>query len=121
MAAVFLRVDRRDSSPDERVRYGQSDLREYSQPNARPCLGRLDDRQALAKAAITNSQNTAANPLLAKADSPPGLTQFFRPVGDPVMRLDRIEPMLNTNVHGDVPDTASPHALVRLHAVGALR
>jgi beta-lactamase class A len=114
VAAVLARVDGGDLSLYEPVHYGESDLLEYA-PTTRDHVsdGSLTI-QALARAAITNSDNTAANLLLAKVDGPAGLTEFFRKLGDPVTRLDRNEPSLNTNVPGDVRDTTSPRAMVGL-------
>jgi beta-lactamase class A len=113
-AAVLARVDRGELSLDERVRCGQSDLLQYA-PTTRAHVSEGSMTvEALARAAITNSDNTAANLLLTMVDGPPGLTQFFRRLGDPVTRLDRNEPMLNTNVRGDVRDTTSSRAMVGL-------
>ena len=67
--------------------------------------------EALARAAVTVSDNTAANLLLAQIGGPDGLTRFFREQGDGITRLDRIEPMLNTNEPGDPRDTTSPRAM----------
>jgi beta-lactamase class A len=114
VAAVLARVDRREVSLEERVRYGRSDLLEYAPTTRDQVSDGAMTVEALAKAAITKSDNTAANLLLMKVDGPPGLTQFFRRLGDPVTRLDRNEPTLNTNIRGDVRDTTSPHAMVSL-------
>src|SRR5258705_1505701 len=46
-------------------------------------------------AALTRSDNTAGNLLLAGIGGPPGLTAFSRGLGDQVTRLDRAEPSLN--------------------------
>jgi beta-lactamase class A len=113
-AAVLARVDRHELTLDERVPYGPSDLLEYA-PTTRANLSTgAMTVDALAEAAVTKSDNAAANLLLAKIDGPPGLTQFFRRVGDPVTRLDRDEPTLNANVLGDVRDTTSPRAMASL-------
>ena len=68
----------------------------------------------LARAAVTVSDNTAANLLLAKIGGPAGLTRFVRSLGDPVTRLDRTEPALNDSGPGDPRDTTSPRAMVGL-------
>jgi len=70
--------------------------------------------EALAKAAISNSDNTAANLLLTKVGGPSGLTLFIRHTGDAVTRLDRNEPTLNENVPCDARDTTSPRAMANL-------
>lgn len=67
----------------------------------------------LCSAIITQSDNAAANVLLAGIGGPPALTRFFREsVGDKVTRFDRIEPGLNSNVADDPRDTTTPRAMV---------
>jgi beta-lactamase class A len=113
-AAVLARVDRAQLSLDERVPYRSTDLLEYA-PITRVHLAEGSMTiDALARAAVTISDNTAANLLLAKVGGPAGLTQFVRPLGDPVTRLDRDEPTLNQNDPGDPRDTTSPRAMVGL-------
>jgi beta-lactamase class A len=113
-AAILARVDRGKLALDERVHYGQSDLLDHAPTTREHVADGSMTIEALAKAAITNSDNTAANLLLTKVDGPPGLTVFFRHLGDAVTRLDRTEPSLNENIRGDVRDTTSPRAMVSL-------
>jgi beta-lactamase class A len=114
VAAVLARIDHGQLSLDERVSYGLSDLLEYAPTTSEHVAEGAMSIEALAEAAITNSDNTAANLLLAKVDGPHGLTQFLRQLGDPVTRLDRNEPALNANVRGDVRDTTTPRAMAGL-------
>lgn len=65
----------------------------------------------LAHAAVVQSDNGAANLIMAAAGGPEGLTQFLRANGDSVTRLDRIEPALNENLPGDERDTTTPDAM----------
>lgn len=65
----------------------------------------------LSDAAITHSDNTAGNQLLKLLGGPESLTAFVRTLGDTVTRLDRWEPLLNTNIPGDERDTSTPAAL----------
>ncbi len=110
-AAVLAAADRGSLALDQRVPITPSDLLEYSPvTRARAGEGALTVAE-LAEAAVTVSDNAAANLLLPRIDGPPGLTQFFRALGDPVSRLDRNEPSLNTNVPGDPRDTTSPRAM----------
>ncbi|MER7558327.1 class A beta-lactamase [Nocardioides sp. NPDC126508] len=69
----------------------------------------------LAEAAITRSDNTAANELLHLVGGPAGVTSFARSLGDTVSRLDRWEPDLNSAIPGDVRDTTSPRAIARTY------
>jgi beta-lactamase class A len=65
----------------------------------------------LCAAAVTQSDNAAANILLAGIGGPQALNTFFRSIGDEVTRLDRMEPELNGNLPGDPRDTTTPLAM----------
>jgi beta-lactamase class A len=65
----------------------------------------------LCAAAVTVSDNAAANILLKPLGGPAALTQFLRGIGDRVTRLDRTEVQLNTNLPGDPRDTTTPLAM----------
>lgn len=106
-AAVLSRVDAGDEQLDRRILYGQKDLVEYS-PITEKYLSEGMTISELCNAAITMSDNTAANLLLASIGGPKGLTGFLRKIDDPVTRLDRWEPMLNQSLSGDVRDTTTP-------------
>ena len=66
----------------------------------------------LCEAAITVSDNTAANLILATLGGPSGLTAYARALGDQVTRLDRTEPTLNEAIPGEVRDTTAPSAML---------
>jgi beta-lactamase class A len=68
----------------------------------------------LCAAAISFSDNTAANVLLAGMGGPPGLTSFTRSLGDEVTRFDRTETELNGNSPDDPRDTTTPRAMTEL-------
>jgi beta-lactamase class A len=68
--------------------------------------------QELCAAAVSQSDNAAANILLRGLGGPEAFTQFMRSIGDQATRLDRIEPELNGNVEGDPRDTTTPRAMV---------
>jgi len=113
-AAVLALVDRGAVALDERVPYGPDDLLEYA-PVARAAVGEgALTVEGLAAAAVSVSDNTAANLLLAKVGGPAGFTQVLRSWGDRVTRLDRVEPFLNENLPGDSRDTTTPRAMVGL-------
>nr|VUD30554.1 beta-lactamase [Raoultella sp. NCTC 9187] len=67
----------------------------------------------LCAAAITLSDNTAANLLLASVGGPQGLTAFLRRSGDQTSRLDRWETELNEALPGDARDTTTPQAMAK--------
>lgn len=113
-AAVLAYVDREQLSLEERVSYGANDLLDHA-PSTREHLAEgAMSLEALARAAVVISDNTAANLLLARIGGPADLTRFVRSLGDPVTRLDRDEPSLNSNDPGDLRDTTSPRAMVGL-------
>ena len=113
-AAVLARVDGSQLSLEERVSYQSTDLLEYAPVTRENIAAGSMTIEALAQAAVTVSDNTAANLLLAKVGGPAGLTQFVRSLDDTVTRLDRNEPTLNSNAPGDPRDTTSPRAMVSL-------
>jgi beta-lactamase class A len=112
VGAVLSRVDRGVDRLDRPVAFSADDLLGYAPvTRARVAEGALPLRD-LCAAAITVSDNTAANLLLASIGGPPAVTAFARSLGDPVTRLDRNEPTLNTAIPGDPRDTTSPTAML---------
>ncbi|WP_152093380.1 class A beta-lactamase [Rhizobium dioscoreae] len=100
-ALVLARVDKGEEKLDRRVHYRTSDLIDYS-PATEPNAG--DNGMTvgeLCAAAVTLSDNTAANLLLASFGGPKAMTAFCRSLGDDLTRLDRTEPTLN---YHDTPD-----------------
>lgn len=69
--------------------------------------------EGAASAAVSLSDNVAANLLLDQLGGPQGVTAWLRGSGDSVTRLDRREPDLNENAPGDPRDTSSPAAMAR--------
>ncbi|HEX8791643.1 MAG TPA: class A beta-lactamase [Polyangiaceae bacterium] len=113
-AAVLGMVDRSEAKLDERISYGQADLLETAPVTKAHVAEGGMTIEALARAVLTVSDNTAANLLLAKVGGPAGMTGFFRAQGDQVTRLDRNEPTMSSNDPGDARDTTSPQAMVGL-------
>lgn len=111
-AAVLHRVDRGESSLDQHVRIEAKDILAYA-PVTKEHVGSGMTLSELCEAAITLSDNTAANLLLREIGGPAGFTSFFRTIGDNVSRLDRWEVELNEAVHGDPRDTTSPAAMLK--------
>jgi beta-lactamase class A len=115
-AAILDEVERGALSLADEVEFGAADLLDHAPVvRAHRRRGRLSvDR--LCAAIIEVSDNSAANLLLRRIGGPRGLTGFMRRCGDRVTRLDRLEPELNTNIAGDLRDTTTPAAMVRLAA-----
>src|SRR5699024_4378756 len=67
----------------------------------------------LCKAALTRSDNTAANLLLERIGGPDGLTDYVRSLDDQNTRLDRREIELNRWEPGEKRDTTTPRAMRR--------
>jgi beta-lactamase class A len=110
--AILARVDAGKDRLDRRVRFQARDLVEYSPITQDRVGGEGMSLAELCEAALTLSDNTAANLLLAALNGPAGLTAFARALGDGVTRLDRIEPDLNEAIPGDPRDTTSPVAML---------
>lgn len=111
-AAVLHRVDRGESSLDQRMQIEAKDILAYA-PVTKQHVGTSMTVSELCAAVGTLSDNTAANLLLREIGGPAGLTAFFRTIGDNVSRLDRWEVELNEAVPGDPRDTTSPVAMLK--------
>lgn len=109
---VLARVDAGKEHLDRAVSFSKSDLVTYSPETEKHAGGSMTIAE-LCKAALTLSDNTAANLLLASFGGPPAVTSFARSIGDPVTRLDRTETTLNEATPGDPRDTTTPNAMVR--------
>lgn len=112
-AQVLRRVDQGQERLDRRVTYRKADLVEYSPATAPHADGEGMTIGQLCEAAVTLSDNTAANLLLDSQGGPQGLTAWLRSLGDAHTRLDRKEPELNDVPEGEVRDTTTPRAMAR--------
>lgn len=113
VALVLARVDAGQERLDRRIVVPREALLEWAPVTGRHVDGAGMTVAQLCEAAITVSDNTAANLLLASAGGPPAVTAFARRIGDDVTRLDRTEPTLNEAVPGDPRDTSTPRAMAR--------
>jgi beta-lactamase class A len=111
-AQVLARVDKGEERLDRRVVYARNDLVAYSPVTERHAGGEGMTVAELCHAAVTVSDNTAGNLMLASFGGPAGLTAFARSLGDAVTRLDRIETELNEATPGDPRDTTTPAAML---------
>jgi len=110
--AILARVDARQERLDRRIQFQASDLVANSPITKDRAGGEGMALAELCEAAMTVSDNTAANLLLTVLAGPAGLTAYARSLGDAVTRLDRIEPQLNEAIPGDPRDTTSPAAML---------
>lgn len=112
-AFVLARVDRKEESLARRMVYGKGDLVPYSPITEKHVgTGGLTVGE-ICEAAITVSDNTAANLMLDGFGGPKALTTYLRSLGDGVTRLDRREPELNEATPGDSRDTTTPLAMLQ--------
>jgi beta-lactamase class A len=117
-AAILARVDAQRERLDRRINFAASEVVVNSPVTKDRHGGTGMSLAEVCEAAMTVSDNTAGNLLLASLGGPAGLTAYARSLGDTVTRLDRIEPELNEAVPGDRRDTTTPGAmLANLHAL----
>ena len=112
VAAVLARVDQGVEKLDRYVMFDKTVLLEYAPVTSHHVGTPGMTIAALCQAAITLSDNTAANLLLSSIGGPNQVTTFVRGLGDQVTRLDRTEPELNRGSPGDLRDTTTPHAML---------
>ncbi|MGK9168244.1 class A beta-lactamase [Inquilinus limosus] len=113
-AFVLARVDQKKEQLDRRVVFSRKDLVATGPSVIEHRVGGAGITMAeLCDAAVTYSDNTAGNLLLASFGGPSALTAFLRSLGDDISRLDRIEPELNAYAGpGDPRDTTTPAAVL---------
>jgi beta-lactamase class A len=116
-AAVLHNVDRGAEKLERALRIGAGDLVDYS-PFTQTRVGKTATVGELCEAAMTLSDNAAANLLLPTIGGPAGLTAFTSSIGDQTTRLDRNEPALNSAIADDPRDTTAPNAMIaNLHSL----
>ncbi len=106
-SAVLQRVDQGSEQLSRQIPVPPKPLLGNS-PLTEPHAGGTMELDSLCHAALTRSDNTAANLLLGTLGGPAALTLFARSIGDNVTRLDRWETSLNESLPGDLRDTTSP-------------
>jgi beta-lactamase class A len=111
VGAVLKKVDEKKEKLDRFVPYGETQLLAYAPVTRAHVKEGGMSLEALCAAAISPSDNTAANLLLETIGGPKGLTEFARSLGDEFTRLDRMEPELNNAVPGEDRDTTTPAAM----------
>lgn len=110
-AAILKRVDKGREDLRRRIRFGAKDVVTYSPVTKSHADGPGMALSDICAAAMTQSDNTAANLILKALGGPSAVTAFARSLGDPVTRLDRWETELNQATPGDPRDTTTPAAM----------
>jgi len=113
VAMVLARVDAGQERLDRRIVVTRAALLDWSPATSKRVGGAGMTVEELCAAAITISDNAAANLLLAGSGGPAAVTAFARSIGDEVTRLDRTEPTLNEGTPGDPRDTSTPRAMAQ--------
>jgi len=111
-AAVLSAVDKGTLTLEQRVPVSTRDMLPHAPVTSKYVAAGSATIRELCAAAVEESDNAAANLLLARIGGPDGLTRFMRSLGDNVTRLDRTELALNSNVRGDPRDTTTPRSMV---------
>lgn len=111
-AMVLKRVDDGQERLDRPIAIEREAILPHS-PLTEPSVGATMTMGALCEATVTQSDNAAANLMLASFGGPAALTAYVRSLGDKVTRLDRNEPSLNEATAGDPRDTTTPTAMLR--------
>ena len=111
VALVLRRVDRGEEQLERRIVYSREDVLSYAPVTSLHVQDGMTVEE-LCAAAITLSDNTAANLLLKSFGGPAGLNDFLRGIGDSITRLDRTEPTLNEATPGDDRDTTTPSMML---------
>src|SRR5262249_32710468 len=112
-AAVLKRVDEGTEKLDRRVKFTTSDIVINSPVTKGRGGGEGMSVGDLCAAAMTVSDNPAANLILASLGGPQALNDYARSLGDAVTRLDRVEPDLNEALPDDPRDTTTPAAMLK--------
>ncbi len=109
--AILGRAENGTLSLDETIKVTASDILSFA-PATKDRAG--DDMQidALCYGTLDKSDNTAANLLIRRLGGTEAVTKYLRDIGDPVSRLDRMEPEMNLYLPGDPRDTTTPSAMI---------
>lgn len=113
-AAILKKVEAKELSLEKKIKYSQKDLLSYSPITSKYVSEGQMTVADLCSATITLSDNTAANLLSPLVGGTIGLQKFVRNMDDTIMRFDRPEPDLNSNISGDPQDTTSSKAMASL-------
>lgn len=117
LAAVILReADGGRIDLDEVLAYGAADIVPHAPVTSRHLEAGGMTVAALAEAAQLTSDNVAANLLVQRLGGPAAFTAMLRDLGDPVTRIDRLEPDMNFVPAGEERDTTTPAAMADIVA-----
>lgn len=110
-AAALKRAEQGSIKLDQTLPYGKADLLSYAPVTTANVGNGGMSVQDLCAAAVTVSDNTAANLVMRAIGGPAAVTAYARSIGDNDTQLDRMEPDLNSAIPGDPRDTTTPRAI----------
>jgi beta-lactamase class A len=112
VSAVLKRAETGREHLDRRFVVRRADLVAYS-PVLKDRIGDTVTLAELCAAAMTESDNTAADFVLKSLGGPAAVTAYARTIGDTVTHLDNNEPLLNHSMPAGLAknDTTSPAAM----------
>ena len=111
-AALLAKVDKKSLSLDQSVSIGKEMLVTYSPITEKSLSPETITLGKVCQAAVSYSDNTAANVVFDAIGGSAGFNVYMRSIGDELTRLDRKEPELNEGTPGDARDTTTPNAIV---------
>lgn len=117
-AAVLRDLDRNGEFLAKRIRYTKeyvTDIGHVPETGKPENIANGMTVEELCSATVSHSDNGAGNLLLRELGGPTAITRFSRSLGDPVTRLDRWEPELNTAEPWRKTDVTSPLAIGRTY------
>ena len=106
VAALFTQSERSPGLLQEKIHYTKADLISWH-PITGKYVAQGMTLKALSEAAITYSDNPAANLIIKQVGGPEAVTKFAHAIGNQSFNLEHYEGKLNSNPN-DVEDTATP-------------
>lgn len=110
LSAAAVLQDTDAAGLDEVIRYEAADVVGHSPVTGARVDTGLPLREVI-RAAITVSDNTAANLLFERLGGPDALEAALRAMGDDTTSVDRVEPELSEWAPGETRDTSTPRAM----------
>lgn len=112
-AALLAKAEKQPRLLSQEVAISKGRLVSYSPITEKSLAPDTITFDRLCQAAVSYSDNTAANLAFEAIGGSAGFNTFMRSLGDKQTRLDRKEPELNEATPGDLRDTTTPKAIVR--------
>lgn len=106
VAALLKQAEKNKSLLNQKITYTHKDLISYS-PVTKIHVNDGLSLQALAEAAMTYSDNAAANLITKKLGGPKMVTSFARAIGNPSFNMEHYEGNLNSNLNNH-EDSSTP-------------